>query len=78
MHFRANGGHAVRSTNLAGEVKLNGFDTNVGGTGGHDCCSMELVWKEQEVEGVGEEGRSHRFLSTVDELPTRQRQGAVK
>jgi hypothetical protein len=52
----ANMAPAVLLTCLAGEVKLNGFDTNVGGAGGHDCSNTKWCESNRRVvlakEGV--------------------------
>jgi hypothetical protein len=46
-------------TCLAGEVKLNGLDTNVGGTRSH-ICKFRCGRVGQEKKSAGKEGGVHR------------------
>jgi hypothetical protein len=67
---------AAAWTYLAGEVKLNGLDANVGGTSSHVCGCLEWCEEKREV-CVGEGGDVHTAgLSTLD--ATRQWQGTVQ
>jgi hypothetical protein len=52
------------ATNLAGEVELDGFDANVGGTDGHVCDLgvQDCVW-EKKYKGLKSGEGLHRKLS---------------